>query len=281
MKYKNVACAAFLMGCAIAGSFVTQAAPPSRQHEARKQPVNAASEYPIIELRQYTMYENTIDKFIELFDREFVESQEILGSRLFGQFRDVDDPNKFVWIRGFRNMPERGTALNTFYYGPVWRAHREAANPALKDNDDVLFLRAPSSAAAFQKSPARIAHGSEAPPAGLVTVNIYYLNEEPEAFLPFFEKAMLGPLKTAGGSPLSYFIPERSPNNFPRLKVREGERVLVWFSRFKDLAEYDSYRSRLEGSKTWAEKIAPRLKTALAKPPQILRLRATPRSSLR
>ena len=32
----------------------------------------------------------------DLFDRELVESQEALEMKVIGQFRDVDDPDRFV-----------------------------------------------------------------------------------------------------------------------------------------------------------------------------------------
>ena len=42
---------------------------------------------PIVELRQYTLHPGKRDVLIDLFDREFVESQEALGMKVIGQFR--------------------------------------------------------------------------------------------------------------------------------------------------------------------------------------------------
>src|SRR5438270_13405216 len=96
---------------------------------------------PIVELRQYTLHRGKRDVLIDLFDREFVESQEALGMRIIGQFRDLDNPDRFVWLRGFRDMPSRAQALKDFYGGPVWKAHREAANATMIDSDNVLLLQ--------------------------------------------------------------------------------------------------------------------------------------------
>src|SRR5437764_7431453 len=104
---------------------------------------------PIIELRQYTLHPGKRDVLIDLFDREFVESQEELGMKIIGQFRDVDNPNRFVWLRGFRDMPSRAQALEDFYGGPVWKTHREAANATMIDSDNVLLLRPASPASGF------------------------------------------------------------------------------------------------------------------------------------
>src|SRR5438132_9685628 len=83
---------------------------------------------PVVELRQYTLHPGKRDILIDLFDREFVESQEALRIKVIGQFRDLDHPDHFVWLRGFRDMTSRAKALTDFYGGPVWKAHREAAN---------------------------------------------------------------------------------------------------------------------------------------------------------
>jgi len=69
---------------------------------------------PVVELRQYTLYPHTRDVLIDLFDSEFVEGQEAVGMWVIGQFRDLDDPNRFVWLRGFRDMPIRAEALHAF-----------------------------------------------------------------------------------------------------------------------------------------------------------------------
>ena len=78
-----------------------------------------AVRYPVVELRQYTLRPGQRDVLIDLFDREFVESQEAAGMAIVGQFRDLDDADAFVWIRGFPNLRARAEALNAFYYGPT------------------------------------------------------------------------------------------------------------------------------------------------------------------
>ena len=62
---------------------------------------------PIVELRMYTLHPGRRDELIELFDREFVETQEAVGIQVIGQFYDLDDPNRFVWLRGFNDMSAR------------------------------------------------------------------------------------------------------------------------------------------------------------------------------
>jgi NIPSNAP len=103
----------------------------------------------VVELRQYTLHPGQRDVLIDLFDREFVETQEEVGIKVIGQFRELDHPDRFVWLRGFRDMTSRAKALNDFYGGPVWKAHREAANATMIDSDNVLLLRPALSTSGF------------------------------------------------------------------------------------------------------------------------------------
>src|SRR5258708_23110827 len=102
---------------------------------------------PIVELRQYTLHPGKRDVLIDLFDREFVESQEALGMKVIGQFRDLNNPNRFVWLRGFRDMPSRALALKDFYGGGVWEGPRGASpSTVIGSGNILLFLpRAPTS----------------------------------------------------------------------------------------------------------------------------------------
>src|SRR5207248_4135647 len=91
---------------------------------------------------QYTLHPGKREVLIELFERALIEPQEAAGMRILGQFRDLDRPDHFVWIRGFPDMASRVEALSAFYGGPVRKAHREAANATMIDSDDVLLQAA-------------------------------------------------------------------------------------------------------------------------------------------
>ena len=72
---------------------------------------------PIVEVRQYALRAGRRDVLIDLFDAMFVESQEQVGMKVIGQFRDLDNPDRFVWLRGFPDMPSRARSLAQFYGG--------------------------------------------------------------------------------------------------------------------------------------------------------------------
>ncbi|WP_116101886.1 putative quinol monooxygenase, partial [Amycolatopsis thermalba] len=95
----------------------------------------------LFELRQYTLHPGRREELVALFDRHFVESQAEAGMRVYGQFRDLDDPDRFVWIRGFPDAARRAEALAAFYERhPAWRTHRHTANATMVDSGDVLLL---------------------------------------------------------------------------------------------------------------------------------------------
>jgi hypothetical protein len=237
----------------------------------------------VIELRQYKLYPGRRDVLIPLFEREFIESQEALGMRLVGQFRDRNDPTRFTWIREFPNMPERERALNAFYFGPVWARHREAANATLEDNDNVLLLRPATPDLAFPSASAsRAAPGAKPGPAGIVVATIYYLWKDPkEGFSDFFVTEMMPEIAAAGLPMIAAYVPERTPNNFPRLPVRQSENLFVWFTRLATTDNRNNERSALADLPPWTAAVAARLADFQERSAQRLVLEPTPRSALR
>jgi quinol monooxygenase YgiN len=222
------------------------------------------------------------DVLIDLFDREFVESQEALGMRVIGQFRDLDDANRFVWLRGFRDMPSRERGLADFYGGPVWKAHREVANATMIDFDNVLLLRPARPASGFRvENGERSPPGASEAPGGLVVATVYSFDAPAGAdFLDFFEHELRPVVKDAGASILAYFVTEESTNNYPALPVREGEQVFVWFSRFEDEAAYEQHAAALARSPRWSE-VSEALARHVAGPPEVRKLSPTARSLVR
>ena len=107
----------------------------------QKWPTGSALLSPIVELRQYDLVPGTRDTLIDIFDRQLIEGQEAEGMAIIGQFRDLDNPDSFVWLRGFADMETRRKALDGFYSGPVWLANRDAANATMLRFDNVLLLR--------------------------------------------------------------------------------------------------------------------------------------------
>jgi hypothetical protein len=239
--------------------------------------------YPVVELRQYTLHPGQRDVLIDLFDREFVETQEAVDMAILGQFRDLDDPDRFVWLRGFDDMPRRAQALGCFYGGPVWKAHKDQANATMIDSDDVLLLRPVAARSGFPATAAgRPPIGHAAPPPSRVLATLYYRDRPfDEAFLDFFDRQVRPVLVDTGAAPLACLQTEHAENTFPALPVRTGENVFVWFAQLPSQAHLSDHLHRLERSDRWQERVLPALSAMLASPPQQLRLAPTARSLLR
>ncbi|MEP6896186.1 MAG: NIPSNAP family protein, partial [Chloroflexota bacterium] len=227
--------------------------------------MNALTYSPIVELRQYSLHPGKRDDLIELFDREFVETQEAVGIHVIGQFRDLDDPDRFVWLRGFNDMSAREKSLQAFYGGPVWKTHRDVANATMIDSDNVLLLRRAHLTSGFSLN------NEPHPPSsktavcdGLVTTTIYYFDKPAETnFIHYFENTIQPVLIETGSKILAYFVTEDSPNSFPALPVREGENVFVWFAGFQSLDAYELHLTELADSKIWRDEISKSLKRRL------------------
>jgi hypothetical protein len=228
----------------------------------------------VVELRRYALHPGARETLIELFDRELVEPQEAVGMKVLGQFRDLDDPDSFVWLRGFHDMAARARALEAFYGGPVWRRHRDAANATMLDSDNVLLLRPahPSFGLTLDKH-RRPSPVAKAVPTGIVAVTICSLTGPAAAGFPtFFQRELEPAVRDAGADVIATFATEHGPNNFPALPIREGEEVFVWLSRFSDEAAHAGQVARLDLSRALAGRVVA--------PPETWRLTPTSRSLL-
>jgi hypothetical protein len=233
----------------------------------------------VIELRQYTLHAGQRDELIELFEREFVESQEAYPMRLIGLFRDLDRPDRFVWLRGFANMSTRAQALSGFYGGPVWKAHRDAANVTMVDSGNVLLLRPLGAETGFPDAPLPAGDTAQRERGVVEARLLYAASDVPAARVEPVVAALDEALAKAGGTRLAVLVSEPAPNNFPRLPVREGEHVVAWVAAFPDETSRARFRATLAGSPAWRGSKAA-LTAGAPRASEALRLEPTARSRL-
>jgi hypothetical protein len=158
----------------------------------------------VFELRQYTHQPGRREEFVELFEGELLEPLEAAGMDVIGLFRDLDDPDRFVWLRGFPDMTARLAALEDFYNSDLWWSYRDAVNATLIDSDNVLLLR------------------SAVEPRAVGDAGVYTAVVWPYADLT---KTLSGREDT-----VALLVTEHRENDFPGLPVREGENVVVWLA---------------------------------------------------
>jgi hypothetical protein len=230
----------------------------------------------VVELRQYAMRPGRRDALIELFDSELVEPQEEVGAHIVGQFRDLDDQDRFVWLRGFADMAARDRALRAFYGGPVWAAHRERANATMADSDDVLLLRPAWPGAGFRHPlpprPGGRGRGDEGGGSTFVAWVLPLAGQPADSDVRGAIDEWAAELGDAGFVPLAWLRTEPAANTFPALPVREGEDVLVCLARAPDDVggtgppEPDGRVSALLAGQPVLRRIAPTARSQLASP---------------
>ncbi len=213
--------------------------------------LDGVGESPVVELRQYTLKPGMTDALIDVFEAHFIEGQESTGMRIGGVFRDLDRPERFVWMRGFPSMDARRTALDDFYTGQVWKEHGPTANGTMIDSDDVLLLR-----------PTQPPHPPLPPlarePAGLIEARVLanILVHAPGQGTCQWLAAEAQPiLEAALGTAVATWCTEPAPNSFPALPVRE-DHAFVWTATFPDQAEQDRALQRLDASRDWLVTLA-------------------------
>ncbi|GAB2643508.1 NIPSNAP family protein [Nocardia goodfellowii] len=234
--------------------------------------------WPLLELRQYTLRPGTRDVLIDLFDRELVETQEAVGIRVLGQFRDESDPDRFVWIRAFPDIAARTAALRAFYLdGVAWRTHAPAARATMVDTDNALLLRPATAQSAFESTGQRPPIGTTELPESRVLAMIYQVSGDLTEFTEFFDNRIRPALDT---TPSGVYVTDPSPNDFTQLPVRT-EQVLTWFARFPDSDSRATYLDQLAASREWTESVLPELDKRVSAPPEQLLLAPTSRSLLR
>lgn len=207
---------------------------PDRQSVQPRHSVDSVitSEFPIVELRQYLLRPGRRNELIQLFEREFVESQEALGMRLFGLFCDRERPDYFIWMRGFRDMESRRGALEQFYDGPVWKAHGGTANATMIDSDNVLLLHDAQPGRGFDPAamnfagPLHCVMFSSADASECDRFAHQFLNGVPPHRV------------------IAAYVTESSANTFPRLPVRGGEHHFVVFISGIQRANLSSFAAR-------------------------------------
>jgi len=93
----------------------------------------------IVEVRSYRIKPGRRAEFIHLFETRAILALRAQGMKVVGPFLDVENPNKFVWLRSFPSLEERERMRNAFYEGDLWKNELEALAMPLLDSYDVIL----------------------------------------------------------------------------------------------------------------------------------------------
>lgn len=98
----------------------------------------------IVEVRSYRIKPGRRDEFIHFFETRSVPALRSHGMKILGPLLDVENPNKFVFLRSFPSMDERERMKDDFYEGDLWKNELESIAMPMIDSYDVILCETSS-----------------------------------------------------------------------------------------------------------------------------------------
>lgn len=204
---------------------------------------DGATEIKVLELRNYLLKPNAAENFRKLFNDRFIEPMKELGGFTVGQFRIEGDEDRFVWMRGFRDMQSRLDFLNAFYLNsPVWKRYRSEANSMIVNSDNVYLLR-PLEINSLTVDAAERQWGKK---NAVVVVDFYICNSTLDKTIALFKKDYIPYLKGLEVNDVTFWVSEMSENDFPRLPVFQDKNLLVSITVFNNRREARAKLRRID-----------------------------------
>jgi hypothetical protein len=201
--------------------------------------LNVNQNIKVIELRNYLVRQGRRDEFINLFEENFVQSQNTLGGYILGQYRIKGAVDNFFWIRGFKDMPARYKFLNDFYFGsPVWKQHKSEANSMLLNNDNVYLLKPLNLKNDSNDAESSFNTNWFGQEKGVAVVDFYTSNTKREKLIEFVGKKYSAILNASKIENASFWTSETTPNDFTGLPVFQDKNLLVQITFYKNEFEY-------------------------------------------
>lgn len=199
-----------------------------------------AIDYPVIELRRYTLVDGAARRFSRSFETWFPEAFQQLGALVLGHFFERGEVERFTWLRGYPDMASRAAVNTAFYDGPVWQEHKATLNQYIVDSDNVLLLRPLHAGSAI---PAIAAVDPVAEPDGAAGIAVLQI-------FPVMEGALIAAAQSAepwfasyqgrGVTEAGILATLDEANNFPRHPIRTDGTFLVWMGVLRDQQALDA-----------------------------------------
>jgi hypothetical protein len=190
--------------------------------------------FTVYELRRYTVADGERQAFARYFEAFFPEAFQQLGALACGQFFERARPAAFTWLRAFADMDARARINAAFYYGPLWKEHRDTLNRRLLDWKNVLLLRPLRPERNVPVLPAVDPLGEPGGARGVVVAQVFAV--APGAVDEFARGAepTFAAWRDAGVREAGVLVTLDEPNNFPQHPVRADGPWLVWLGVLAD-----------------------------------------------
>jgi hypothetical protein len=98
----------------------------------------------IVEVRSYRIKPGRRAEFIEFFEKHAIPALRAHGMKILGPLLDLENPNKFVWLRSFPSLEAREQMKDAFYEGELWKNELEAIAMPMLDSYDVILCETSS-----------------------------------------------------------------------------------------------------------------------------------------
>ncbi|PWT93687.1 MAG: hypothetical protein C5B55_04085 [Blastocatellia bacterium] len=96
----------------------------------------------IVEVRSYRIKPGHREEFIKLFETRAIPALREYGMKVLGPLLDVENPNKFVFLRSFPSLEERERMKDAFYGSELWKNELEGLAMPLLESYDVILCEA-------------------------------------------------------------------------------------------------------------------------------------------
>ena len=187
----------------------------------------------IFELRNYQLKPGHGDQFRNFFDKNFLNQQIEVGVYVFGHFYQKDQPDRFVWFRGFENMKARGKASYSFYGGEAWKNHGAVAVDMMIPKGNLKYLLKPLPD--LKNELTNFENRDQLSEAEVVVVHILQAKGlTSDAIAKFIEGKFIDDHKGLLGA----FIGDESENSFPIFPIVQDKNIAVVIRSLEDLSQY-------------------------------------------
>ena len=97
----------------------------------------------IVEVRSYRIVPGRREEFLEFFKTRSIPALRECGMKVVGPLIDIENPNKFVWLRCFPSLEDRDRMKRDFYEGVLWKNELEEVAMPMLDSYDVILCEVP------------------------------------------------------------------------------------------------------------------------------------------
>ena len=97
----------------------------------------------VIEMRTYKTKPGKRAEFLEIFRSRSIPAHSEIGMKILGPFLSVEDPDTFIFLRGFPDIDSREPMKAKFYEGQLWKTELEKVLMPMLEKYEVVVVDDP------------------------------------------------------------------------------------------------------------------------------------------